>query len=253
MPIFFIPQRHFDIMQYKILTVILILGIIAGFFVNTYLIINKSEEFVVEKYEYETVKIDLLAVTGAENGGILLPMFISAQEGHGKLYVNIDDPTFIGDTQQSARVAVDEAARFTNVDFSKIDILLSIETVPTLVSGPSAGAAMTVAMAAAVLNKRINQEVAMTGTITKGGEVGPVASILEKAAAAKAAGKRLFLVPEGTSVVRTPVQVCQETVQGGLTTKKCTVNYENTNVASAVGIEVQEIKTIEEAFKKMVI
>jgi len=233
---------------------IFVLAIIGGFLANSFFILENPEEFIVEKYEYGEITIDLLAVmSGVESTGLLLPMTVSAQHGSGNLYVDIDDPTFIADTQHSARVALGEAERFTNKDFSNIDVLLSIETVPTLVSGPSAGAPMAVGIAAAVLNRELNPLVAMTGTITKGGVIGPVGGILEKAEAAKEAGKVLLLVPKGESVVKNPQQLCEEEYENGLTVKNCIVNYEYVTVADVVGIEIKEVEMIEEAFKEMII
>jgi len=233
---------------------IFVLAIIGGFLVNSFFVLDNTDEFIVEKYEYGEITIDLLAViNGAEASGLLLPMTVSAQQGSGNLYVDIDDPTFIADTQHSARIALGEAERFTNKDFSDIDVLLSIETVPTLVSGPSAGAPMAVGIAAAVLNRKLNPFIAMSGTIRKGGTIGPVGSILEKAEAAKKAGKSLLLVPKGESVLKNPEQLCEEEYEDGLTTKNCIVNYEYVTVEDVVGIEIKEVEMIEEAFKEMVI
>jgi ATP-dependent Lon protease len=60
--------------------------------------------------------------------------------------------------------------------------------------GPSAGVAITVALASMISGKAVDPESAMTGEVTLTGQVLPVGGIKEKVLAAQAAGlKRVYL------------------------------------------------------------
>lgn len=65
------------------------------------------------------------------------------------------------------------------------------------IDGPSAGAFMTVGVAAAINGDPIDESVSMTGTINPDGSIGPVAGIPEKVQGAKEDGKRKVLIPAG--------------------------------------------------------
>ncbi len=62
--------------------------------------------------------------------------------------------------------------------------------------GPSAGAVMTVGFAALLKGDRIHPGIAMTGTITQDGAIGPVGGIPDKIRAAVREGYRTILIPE---------------------------------------------------------
>ena len=61
--------------------------------------------------------------------------------------------------------------------------------------GPSAGVAMTVALASLVTGKPVASDVAMTGEITLTGQVLPVGGLKEKSLAAQRAGIKRVIVP----------------------------------------------------------
>lgn len=65
------------------------------------------------------------------------------------------------------------------------------------IDGPSAGAFMTVGVAAAINGDAIDRSVSMTGTINPDGSIGPVSGIPEKLQGAKEVGKRKVLIPAG--------------------------------------------------------
>ncbi|WP_035379359.1 Lon family ATP-dependent protease [Fervidicella metallireducens] len=64
------------------------------------------------------------------------------------------------------------------------------------VDGPSAGAAITVAMLSAVTGKPVRQDVAVTGEISLTGNIKPVGGIIEKIHGAIQAGIKTVLIPE---------------------------------------------------------
>ncbi len=64
------------------------------------------------------------------------------------------------------------------------------------IDGPSAGAAITVCIISALLDKPIRQDIAVTGEISLRGKIKPVGGIFEKIYGARRKGIRLVLIPE---------------------------------------------------------
>jgi len=105
--------------------------------------------------------------------------------------------------QDAANTAVAVARDRTGANLSASDFIFSIEApgeVPA-VDGPSAGALMCLLAIADLRGLRLDPGVTLTGTIDEDGGIGPIGGVLEKARAAKEAGKRLLLLPEGNRVL----------------------------------------------------
>ena len=64
------------------------------------------------------------------------------------------------------------------------------------IDGPSAGAAITIAIISALLEKPIRQDVAITGEISLIGNIKPVGGIFEKIYGARRKGIKLVVVPK---------------------------------------------------------
>lgn len=64
------------------------------------------------------------------------------------------------------------------------------------IDGPSAGAAITVCIISALLNKPLRQDIAITGEISLRGKVKPVGGIFEKVYGARRKGIKLVVVPK---------------------------------------------------------
>lgn len=64
------------------------------------------------------------------------------------------------------------------------------------IDGPSAGAAITICIISALLNKPVRQDIAITGEISLRGNVKPVGGIFEKVYGARRKGIRLVVVPK---------------------------------------------------------
>ena len=64
------------------------------------------------------------------------------------------------------------------------------------IDGPSAGAAITVCIISALLNKPLRQDIAITGEISLRGKVKPVGGIFEKVYGARRKGIKLVIVPK---------------------------------------------------------
>ncbi len=180
-----------------------------------------------------------------QNGkGVSTLLNVQVVPGSGQALVNIDKLLFWVDTQNSIRTARDVAEQVMGIDLSKSDIVYSIVANASIIEGPSAGAALTVATIAALRNQTVDESVMLTGTINPDGTIGPVGGVLEKARAAKSIGAETFLVPETQSVdVKVETRrVCEDMGFANY----CTI--ENipirTDIEEATGIVIIEVKDI---------
>lgn len=184
-----------------------------------------------------------------QGNGIATVLKVESMPGEGRVLTNINQLLFWVDTQYSIQVAKKVAENITKQDLSKVDLIYEIETNASLIEGPSAGAALTLATIAALENKSTNSSVTITGTIAPDGSIGPVGGILAKAKASKDIGATLFLVPsgQGIQVNYKPIQHCERF--GSFT--YCTVEYKQEKIAitKEAGIAVKEVANIEEALK----
>jgi len=196
-----------------------------------------------------TVGINVPAVDN-EGRGIATKLTVESKPGTGRILTNIDKLVFWVDTQSSIRTAMLVAENYTGVETDALDIIYTIKSDnATVVGGPSAGAALTLATIAALEEKQLNGSVMITGTINNDGSIGVVGGVMEKAKAAKGIGATLFLVPvgEGTENTMKPVEKCVQKPDFIY----CETRYETTHVSIGenVGIEVKEVATISDAAK----
>lgn len=244
---------------------VLLLLIIALVVFTSYLNLTVLKQpVVVSNFSYLQTKPRLENITSSkvylkipavdnQGNGVVTTLKVETKPGEGRVLVTINQLLFWVDTQDSIRTAKEVAQNITGIDTSSIDFVYEIETNASIIEGPSAGAAMTVATIAALENKTINQSVMMTGTINHDGTIGPVGEIVAKAKASKDVGATLFLVPLGQAVQTyyKPEEYCKKF--GPIT--YCTTEYkpEKIDVAKEVGIEVKEVANIQEALKYFLI
>jgi len=263
-------RRGFDLSIEKLL--ILIVPLLAVLIIASYFMVTGGEtyivptatttteitlpEFITPTAESPEVKqsatIRVPAVDN-EGNGVVTNLKVDIMPGEGRVLVNINQLLFWVDTQYSIQSAKIVAQNVTGMDLSGLDIVYTIETNASVIEGPSAGAALTVATVAALENKTINESVMITGTISRGGLVGPVGGIVTKATAAKDIGAELFIVPGGQAVIvyYEPQRECQRI--GPIT--YCTTDYveQRLAVSEEADIEVEEVFTINEALKYFLI
>ncbi|MEK6852901.1 MAG: S16 family serine protease [Nanoarchaeota archaeon] len=184
--------------------------------------------------------------------GVIVLMSAEAIPGHGRVLVDIDSLLFFVDTQNSMRTARNVAQQVTQVDLSNYDLIYTINANASVIGGPSAGAALTIATLAAITNTTLREDIMITGSIKQDGSVGEVGGIVQKAEAAKAYGATLFLVPFGQSTEIT-YKTSRECESIG-SAEFCTIEQvpENVSVSEQVGIDVREVSNIEEAFELFV-
>jgi uncharacterized protein len=254
------PTYQYQKSNRNLFLALILLGVLIGIWIGYYISYESYQltERVVTNYVYEPSNISFsqaeigLAAVDQNGNGVITPLVVQVKSGDGKILTNIEKLLFWVDTQQSIQTAKQVAENVTKIDVNKYDIIYTVESNSTLVGGPSAGAALTVATIAALENKQIKSDVLMTGTINPDGTIGQVGGILEKAEAAKAVGAKLFLVPEGqgTETYLQPNENCVQ--QAGFIF--CTTKYiENTvNIGKDAGIDVVEVANVTEAMKYLI-
>lgn len=236
-------------MKKEIILIFILLAVLILFtqMKNLQITPESNTSVTIPTFQSSIVKINVPAVD--ENGkGVSTALVVEAKPGEGRVLTDINHILFFTDTQNSIQIARDVAQNITGVNTSRIDLFYEIETNASVVGGPSAGAALTVATVAALENRTPNSSVMITGTIEPDGSIGPVGAIEEKANASREAGAVLFLVPigQGIQTTYTPVKRCTQTDSWTY----CEIRYvaQETNVSS-IGIQVKEVANMEEALK----
>ncbi|MEI6793187.1 MAG: endopeptidase La, partial [Actinomycetes bacterium] len=138
-----------------------------------------------------------LAVTGA--GGDVLFVEASAMDGTGALTLTGQ----LGDVmKESARIALTYVRAHADElgipegAFEKREFHVHVPAGATPKDGPSAGIAMTTALASLLTGRAVRHDVGMTGEITLQGRVLPIGGLKQKALAAHAAGLTDVILPE---------------------------------------------------------
>lgn len=139
------------------------------------------------------VKTANLAAVLADGKGAVVPLEVELKPGSGQVYTSIEPKTGMG-TQDSQQAAVKFAFGGGN---GGCDVYFRIKASDgtAYVDGPSAGAAMALAIRAALTNNTVRNDIVITGTISEDGKIGDVGGIVEKAVASAKAGKTGILTP----------------------------------------------------------
>ena len=140
-----------------------------------------------------------LAVTGA--GGDVLFVEASAMDASGSGQLTLTGQ--LGDVmKESARIALTyvrahaEELGIAEGAFEKREFHVHVPAGATPKDGPSAGIAMTTALASLLTGRAVRHDVGMTGEITLQGRVLPIGGLKQKALAAHAAGLTDVILPE---------------------------------------------------------
>ncbi|CAG0968982.1 Lon protease 1 [Methanosarcinales archaeon] len=184
-----------------------------------------------QKLEKEIINITMVTksdygVLGVDDNNIghVIPLEVIIKDGNGKLFLDVANILADESMQSSAQTAIRVAREVTRTSLTDKDIQINIKAPvqeeKLSISGGSAGGAITIAAIAAMMGIEPRQDVLMTGTISEDHSIGQIAAPRAKGIAARQNGAKLFIVPPG---------------------QKAEVGD--------IGIEVMEVRTIEEAVK----
>ncbi|MEM2191994.1 MAG: S16 family serine protease [Candidatus Hadarchaeales archaeon] len=205
--------------------------------------------------------VPIVAVaSGAQTFGVVCTLAVKVEPGDGFIYVS-PDPMLVGfDFQDADRKAVRVAGALAGypldadgVGIKGLDIKflvvgpgqqLQIEAI----DGPSAGAATTIALLAALENRKVRKNTIITGTIEEDGSIGQVGGIFYKAQAAHEAGATLFLVPRGQSTVTVYREVTRKVGPWTFVSYQPElINLNQYSQSQGWGMEIAEVSTIQQA------
>jgi len=170
----------------------------------------------VTKSDYGVLGVD------DNNIGHVIPLEVIIKDGNGNLFLNVANVLVDESMQSSAQTAIQVAREVTRTSLTNKDVLINVKAPvqegKLSISGGSAGGAITIAAIAAMMGIEPRQDVLMTGTINEDHSIGQIGAPRAKGIAARQNGAKLFIVPPG---------------------QKAEVGD--------IGIEVMEVRTIEEA------
>ncbi|MEK6955663.1 MAG: S16 family serine protease [Nanoarchaeota archaeon] len=241
-------KKRINYLVITLVGIIFILGIILGLVINSdnnSTITNNEDRVDISEKEITLVGVD-------SNGkGVSAVMSVEVKPGTGLVLVDIDNLLADYMSQISARTAAKVAENITKIRLDNIDLIYHIKANASIIEGPSAGSAMTIATIAALQNRTINRDVLITGTIENDGSINSVGGIKEKAEAAKYSGAKIFLVPKANYLGDyEEVKACKKTGN----TEYCQVIYKpkDGGLDKELGIQVIEVASISDAIPYMI-
>ena len=170
------------------------------------LISNKNlDKFLgVRRYDFGVAEKEnqvgqVVGLAWTEVGGDLLTIEAVQMPGKGVVVRTGTLGDVMKESIEAARTVVRSRANrlgIRNDVFEKADIHIHVPEGATPKDGPSAGAAMTVALVSVFTGIPVRADVAMTGEITLRGEVLPIGGLKEKLLAAHRGGIKTVLIPE---------------------------------------------------------
>jgi ATP-dependent Lon protease len=137
-----------------------------------------------------------------ETGGDLLTIEVTVLPGRGELLLTGKLGEVMRESGQAALSYARSRAAALGLDkwfYRDIDIHVHVPEGASPKDGPSAGITMAVALVSALTGVPTRPDVAMTGEITLRGTVLPIGGLNEKAVAARRAGIRTVLIPQGNA------------------------------------------------------
>ena len=142
-----------------------------------------------------------VATSGNISYGGTADLDLTIRPGSGRVFL-ATFPFSKLDTQISTRFANEVACSMVDVDCDRYDFFYTITADSTIIGGPSAGAALAAITVSLLDNQPIRDDVAVTGTISAGGIIGPVGGVDEKVAAAADAGISTVVIPRWDASVQ---------------------------------------------------
>lgn len=192
-----------------------------------------------------SLTINLPAVNGNDTG-VTAFLEVDVKSGSGLILVNVGNIITNFDTQASMRSAAEIASDYLNKSLEEVDITYNLVADASMLEGPSAGAAFTIATVLALTGSDINDKVMITGTINHDGSIGPAGRIKEKAIASKEIGTELFLVPVGEAYEYNETEFCSDY---GIFKDYCQPELVPVKIEDLAEIKVVEVSDLGEALE----
>lgn len=144
--------------------------------------------------EYEVGRVYGLGVSGFIGSTIEIEaaVFPAKEKGSGQVRFNDTAGSMAKDSVFNAASVI---RKICDVDIKDYDVHVNVVGGGNI-DGPSAGAAITICIISAILNKPIRQDIAITGEISIRGQIKPVGGIFEKVYGARRKGIKLVLLPQ---------------------------------------------------------
>jgi ATP-dependent Lon protease len=135
--------------------------------------------------------------------------FQAQEKGKGSIRFNETAGSMAKDSLFNAQTVV---RKISGVDLRDFDLHVNVIGGGNI-DGPSAGAAICLAIISAIQQRPIRQDVAITGEISLNGHVKPVGGIPEKIYGARQAGMKTVLIPKGNAQEINTKQSCLKVIQ----------------------------------------
>lgn len=151
-----------------------------------------------------------------EAGGDLMLIEALKMRGNGQVIFTGQLGDVMKESIQAAHSYVRSKAEILGInydDFTNYDIHIHFPSGSIPKDGPSAGVAVSMAIASVLSDKPVRNDVAMSGEISLRGRVIPVAGVREKTSAAHRVGIRTVILPKGNekNLLELPEKIRQET------------------------------------------
>lgn len=172
--------------------------------INTKVTEKKIEEFL-GKIKYENTDVldsDIGVVNGlayTSFGGDILPLEVVTYPSKDSVSLTGNLGDVMKESVSIALGHIKSHAKDYGVDLSKLnDVCIHVNAIEGGIpkDGPSAGTALTTAIISSLTNKKVPQDLAMTGEMTLTGKVLPIGGLKEKSIGAYTAGIKTILVPK---------------------------------------------------------
>ena len=132
------------------------------------------------------------------NGGEVLFIEVARTRGSGELILTGSLGDVMKESARAARTWLRANAAdlgFDEADFDRQDLHIHVPAGGIPKDGPSAGIALTTALASVLTGRPVRHDIAMTGEVTLRGRVLPVGGVREKVLAARRAGIGTVILP----------------------------------------------------------
>jgi len=157
-----------------------------------------------EKYKFNNLYEPQIGIVNGlaytPYGGDVLPIEINYYKGDGKLILTGSLGEVMKESATIALSYIKSNHKLFNINYSLLnsnDIHIHVPEGAIKKEGPSAGIALTLCLISALSNKKVYNNIALTGEITLRGKVLPIGGLKEKSIGAMNSGIKTIIFPSG--------------------------------------------------------